>query len=130
MLRNQFFKNSQQSNLPAKSTTQNVSTIIYVLQLISMFTAGMFALIPLLLAYIFRFKNNEEWLDSHFRWQIQTFWFSSIFYFISFVFFIIPFLGWIVAVPSLILATLIILVRSIKGLTRLSSQNPPQNLIE
>lgn len=127
---NNYYKNTSQNNLPAKSSTQNVVLIIYILQLISIFTAGFFSLVPLLITYIFRLQARDSWLDAHFRWQIQTFWFSTLFYIIAWVFGFIPFIGLFISIPSIIIATGIIIVRSVKGLKKLSIQKPPQNLIE
>jgi uncharacterized membrane protein len=130
MLHNDYDKNTSQNNLPAKSSTQNIAQTVYVLQLISIFTAGLFSLIPLIITYIFWHQARNSWLDSHFRWQIQTFWFSTLFYILAWIFGFIPIIGWMISIPSIILATGIIIVRSVKGWKKLSIQKPPQNLIE
>ena len=130
MLHNDYYKNTSQNNLPAKSSTQNIAMVVYILQLISIFTAGLFSLIPLIITYIFRHQARASWLDSHFRWQIQTFWFSTLFYILAWIFSFVPFIGWIISVPSFLLATGIIIVRSVKGWKKLTIQKPPQNLIE
>jgi hypothetical protein len=40
------------------------------------------------------------------------------------------FLGWLISVPCFLVATAIILFRTVKGLKKLNVQKPPQNLIE
>ncbi|WP_397601290.1 DUF4870 family protein [Silvanigrella sp.] len=130
MQHNDYYKNSSQNNLPTKSMTENVSMVVYVMQLISVFTGGLFSLIPLIITYLFRTQVKESWLDHHYRWQIQTFWFASIFYFLAWVFGLIPFIGWIFSIPLFLLASAIVIVRSIRGWKRLSIQKAPQNLIE
>lgn len=130
MRHNDYFNNSSQNNLPAKSAVQNISMAVYILQLISIFTGGLFSLIPLFITYIFRHQAKESWLDNHFRWQIQTFWFATFFYSIAWVFGLIPFIGFFFSIPFFLLATAIVVVRSIKGWKRLSIHKAPQNFIE
>ncbi len=130
MLHNDYYKNASQNSLPVKSGTQNVVLAVYILQLISIFTAGLFSLIPLFITYVFRHQARDTWLDSHFRWQIQTFWFSTLFYTIAWIFGLIPFVGLFISIPCIIVASGIIIVRSVKGLKKLTIQKPPQNLIE
>ena len=122
-----LYKDSQNSNLLATTTTQNITQIIYLLQVISIFTGGLFSLIPLLINYIYRKNTKDTWLDSHFRWQIQTFWFSSLFYFIGFCFLIIPFIGWILYWPFAFMGTAVIIIRVIKGWLRFSKKLPLNN---
>lgn len=56
-----------------------VTTLVYLLQLIALFTA-----FPLVIAVIINYFNLDSvrgtWLESHFRWQIRTFWFSLLWY--------------------------------------------------
>jgi len=125
-----FYKNDSQNNLPAKNMTQNISMAVYILQFISIFTGGLFSLVPLFVTYIFRHQAKETWLDNHFRWQIQTFWFGTLFYSFAWLFGLIPFIGWIFSIPLFILASAIVVFRSIRGWKRLNIQKSPQNLLE
>ncbi|APJ02664.1 DUF4870 family protein [Silvanigrella aquatica] len=129
MQHNNYFNNSS-SHVPVKNSTQNIVTAVYILQLVSIFTAGLFALIPLLMCYLFRHQAKGSWLDGHFRWQIQTFWFSVLFFALAWLFGLIPFLGWLISVPCFLLGVAVILVRTFKGWKKLNIQKPPQNLIE
>ena len=126
MLREDQLKDSN-NQLQVSQGTQNVVLAVYILQLLSLFTVGSFLLIPLIICYIFRRQSLGTWLDSHFRWQIQTFWFAIVFYGIGALFGFIPFLGWLISIPAFLMGTLIIVFRSIKGLRKLNSKRPPQN---
>ena len=56
-----------------KSLTQ----VVYVLYALSYFT-GITAIIGIIINYV---KNDDvagTWLESHFRWQIRTFWFGLL----------------------------------------------------
>lgn len=130
MLHNAFNRNDSKLNKPVSSTTQNIVVIVYILQLISLFSVGLFSFIPLIINYFFRYQARNTWLDSHFRWQIQTFWFSFLFFSISWIFSFIPFLNFIISAPCFILGVSIILFRVIRGWKRLTIQKPPQFLIE
>lgn len=125
MLDDDHSVDSSQKNSLAPSTTQSMTQIVYLLQIISLFTGGLFALIPLMINYIYRKNTRDNWLDDHFRWQIQTFWFSSIFYLIGSCFLIIPFVGWFISGLFFFLASLIVLVRVIKGWKNFTNKLPP-----
>ncbi|KAB8030657.1 DUF4870 family protein [Fluviispira multicolorata] len=130
MQHNEYLRtNSTDRNLPVTNSNQNIISVVYILQFLSLFTAGTFLILPLIINYIFRHKSRETWLDSHFRWQIQTFWFAALFYGIAYIFGFIPFIGWLFSFPSFLIASLIILIRSYKGWKKLSKQLPPSSEI-
>lgn len=51
--------------------------VVYALQAVALFTA-----LPLFLGvvvnYLTRARVSDSWLDSHYRWQIRTFWYSLL----------------------------------------------------
>lgn len=57
--------------------TKTLTTIIYALQAVSLVTG-----LPLFVAVIINYVKKDDvrgtWLESHFRWQIRTFWFSLL----------------------------------------------------
>jgi len=56
-----------------KSLTQ----IVYVLYALSYFT-GITAIVGIVINYIKQEEVAGTWLESHFRWQIRTFWFGLL----------------------------------------------------
>ncbi len=56
-----------------KSLTQ----VVYVLYALSYFT-GITAIVGIVINYVKREDVAGTWLESHFRWQIRTFWFGLL----------------------------------------------------
>jgi uncharacterized membrane protein len=54
---------------------RNITQIIYFLYAASIF-AGISAIVAIIVNYVKRDDVAGTWLESHFRWQIRTFWFS------------------------------------------------------
>jgi uncharacterized membrane protein len=81
-------------NAPATSAPQSLidwTQIIYGLHALSLvigiigtatvvgaFLLGWPSLIAVILNYVKRSDVRGTWLDSHFRWQIRTFWFGAL----------------------------------------------------
>lgn len=88
--------------------------IIYLLGLLFPITA----LIGLVIAVIKRGEiDSPAWLDQHYRFQIQTFWFGLIYLIVGFLFtaFVI---GWLILCWWLIW----LIIRSVKGLNAIDKQ--------
>lgn len=56
---------------------RNITTIIYALQALSFFF-GITLFAAIIINYVKRDDVRGTWLESHFRWQIRTFWFSLL----------------------------------------------------
>ncbi len=59
------------------SKGRDLTQIIYFLYAASIF-AGVTAIIAVIINYLKRDDVTGTWLESHFRWQIRTFWFSLL----------------------------------------------------
>ena len=57
--------------------------ITYFLYVISYFTAGLLWIVPIVMNYIKRHDADGSWLATHFDWQIKTFWYSIIWFFLG-----------------------------------------------
>ena len=97
-----------------KSTT----TIIYALYLASLLV-GVTWLVAIIMNYIKKDDVKGTWLESHFRWQIRTFWFSLLWGIIGIVTTTI-----IVGFFVLIANAIWFIYRMVKGLMRLSDNKP------
>ncbi|PNK61961.1 hypothetical protein A6J60_013020 [Psychrobacter sp. FDAARGOS_221] len=53
--------------------------ISYLLYVLSIFTAGLLWIVPIIMNYARRREADNTWLATHFDWQIKTFWYSIIF---------------------------------------------------
>ncbi len=56
---------------------KTLTTVIYGLYALSMF-AGISAIVAVVLNYIKLDDARGTWLESHFSWQIRTFWWSVV----------------------------------------------------
>ena len=65
--------------------TQNktVTVVIYALYAASLLI-GITAVAAIIMNYIKRDDVAGSWLESHFQWQIRTFWFSLLWSFVGF----------------------------------------------
>jgi uncharacterized membrane protein len=108
-------------NESAQTTEENnkrITTIVYALQAAG-FVIGITFIAAVMLNYIKREDVAASWLDSHFRWQIRTFWFGLLWSTIGVALF---FVG--IGVAILGVNALWIIYRIIKGWLRLSENKP------
>jgi uncharacterized membrane protein len=97
---------------------KTIATIVYALQA-GFFLLGVSALVALILNYVKLDDVRGTWLESHFRWQIRTFWFALLWYALAGLTWIV-FVGMLVAFAN----TLWIIYRIIKGWLDLSENQP------
>ncbi|WWW13348.1 DUF4870 domain-containing protein [Spirobacillus cienkowskii] len=121
--------NHTQPSSQSENTLKNFVLLVYILQVVFVFSAGLFSLIPLFMSYFARMRSPSKWIDSHLRWQIQTFWFSSIFFVLSWIFGFIPFIGWPFSIMSFLVGASIIVFRTFKGVKKHNAQKSMQNLL-
>ncbi len=57
--------------------------ITYFLYVISYFTAGLLWIVPIVMNYAKRHDADGSWISTHFDWQIKTFWYSIVWFFIG-----------------------------------------------
>src|SRR5881409_1706485 len=72
-----------------------VTGIITAATVVGAFLTGWPSIIAVILNYVKRSEARGTWLESHFRWQIRTFWFGLLWAVFGF-FFIITIIGWFV----------------------------------
>ena len=61
-----------------QKANRTLTYVLYVFYLISSFTGGLFAIIALVLNYGKRKNVKGTVLESHFSWQIRTFWWCCL----------------------------------------------------
>ncbi|MBW8372284.1 MAG: hypothetical protein K0M66_15130 [Thiobacillus sp.] len=76
------------------ASLKTLTTVIYALYAVSLFF-GVTAIVAIVLNYIKREDAQGTWLESHFRWQIGTFWWSLLWVIVGAITWIIL-IGWIV----------------------------------
>ena len=87
------------------------------------FVGSVPSIIAVILSYVKRGDARGSWAESHFRWQIRTFWFALLWLVIA-VLLIITLLGAVVGMSVLIAVTLWLIYRVARGWIRLLDKQP------
>lgn len=72
-----------------QDSNRTLTFILYVLYIVAIFSAGLLAIVALVINYIKRNDVRGSIFESHFTWQIRTFWwylFWNILAFVPFIF--------------------------------------------
>ena len=89
------------------------------------FLTGWPSIIAVILNYVKRGDVRGTWLESHFRWQIRTFWFGLLWVSLCVLFILLTLgIGIIVAWLPLLLTGLWFIYRIVKGWMALSDRRP------
>ena len=98
----------------------NTPTVIYILYLLG-FVLGITPLVGLVMAYINR-SAAEPWMQSHYTFQIRTFWIGCLYSLVSVVLMLVlvGFLVWI-------FVTIWYIVRCVQGLMAANRGEPMSN---
>lgn len=106
---------SSERSLSSEINLTQINYLLYGLGCLVMFTP----IVAIVLNYLKRDAVAGTWLESHFDWQIRTFWYGLIGYAIGFV------LVWLVVGMPVMLATAVwCIYRVVKGWLRLSEGKP------
>lgn len=108
-------------NAPPGPADISTPKIIYILHLLGLLTAGITSLIAVIMAYINK-SDAPEWLQTHYRFQIRTFWMGLLYGFIAICTTMIL-IGFIL----LIVVTIWWIARNAYGLKFLSAQQAVAN---
>ena len=95
---------------------RNVATAVYALQAAG-FLFGITWIIAAIVDYVKRDDAAGTWLESHFRWQVRTFWWGLLWGVIGGILFIVI-IGWFVLMADAIW----IIYRIVKGWLRLTER--------
>jgi uncharacterized membrane protein len=106
---------------PTDVTTKplkDITRIVYILQLCSLLV-GVTFIVAVIVNYVKRKDVEGTWLESHFRWQIRTFWWSLLWACVGLATAVIV-VGFFVLMSSMIW----MIYRAIKGLLNLEENKP------
>lgn len=70
--------NSTVPEPPQGDSNKTLTTVVYALQAASFFLGGITSIIGVVVNYVKLADVRGTWLETHFRWQIRTFWFSLL----------------------------------------------------
>lgn len=99
----------------------SIAKVIYILYIIGTII-GLTAVIGLVMAYVNK-EENDSWLQSHYQFQIRTFWIGLLYLFIGSLTFQL-----IIGVFILVFWFFWVVIRCAKGLKQLENQQPIKNL--
>jgi uncharacterized membrane protein len=99
--------------------------IVGAATVVGAFLTGWPSIIAVILNYVKRSDVRGTWLESHFRWQIRTFWFGLLWVSLCVFFIVVTFgIGLIVAWLPLFLVGLWFVYRVVRGWLALRDRGP------
>jgi uncharacterized membrane protein len=108
------------SRQPDLQSLKNVAIAVYALQAASILPPFVITFfVAVILNYIKLDDVRGTWLESHFRWQMRTFWFGLLWFVLGGLTYIIV-IGWAI----LFAATLWLIYRILKGWLNLNDGKP------
>lgn len=121
---------------PVANSVRSIAHIVYLLHgfaivlgvvgaasVIGSFIGSLPSIIAVVMNYIKRGEARGSWLESHYRWQIRTFWFALLWVVIA-VFLILTLLGAPFGFGILIATTIWLIYRIARGWLRLLDAKP------
>ena len=123
---------------PRMRSLLNWTTLIYALHagslvigilgtatVVGAFLIGWPSIIAVILNYVKRSEVQGTWLESHFRWQIRTFWFGVLWAGLCLLFVVVTLgIGIFVVWMPLIALAIWFVYRVVRGWTRLGARQP------
>jgi uncharacterized membrane protein len=100
------------------SSLKTIATVVYALQAVGFFV-GITWIVAVVMDYVKKDEAKDTWLESHFRWQIRTFWFGLLWGVIGAILFIVI-IGWFILIADAIW----IIYRIVKGWLNLAENKP------
>jgi uncharacterized membrane protein len=120
----------------AQSSVVTIANVVYGLHslaivigivgaatIVGSFVGSVPSIAAVVLNYVKRGDARGSWVESHYRWQIRTFWFALLWFVIGWAM-IVTIIGALVGIPVLIALTVWLIYRIARGWMRLSDRRP------
>jgi uncharacterized membrane protein len=104
---------------PLQAEQKNLALLVYILQGLGFVTGGLTWVAAMMVNYIKLDSVRGSWLESHFRWQLNTFWYGLLWWIVGLVLWLLL-LGWLVWG----LLSLWALYRVVRGALALNDNKP------
>jgi len=108
-------------NDSTSNNTTALAKVIYILLIVSTII-GFSGIVAVIMAYVNK-DDSSEWLDTHYRFQIRTFWIGLLYACIGVFTFAIA-IGYFI----LLFTVIWVIIRCSKGLKQLANNQPVKNL--
>ena len=92
------------------ASQKNMALLVYVLPWLGFFTGGVTYIVAIVINYIKLDEVRGTWLEGHFRWQMNTFWYGLLWSIVGFLFWLIL-MGWLASA----IVSIWMIYRIIKG---------------
>ncbi len=99
---------------------RNLAVLVYILQAMSFFSAGVTGLVGVIINYIKLDDVQNTWVGPHFRWQIRTFWIGLLWMIIGYITMVM-----IIGVFILMITSIWVIYRIVKGALALNDGIAP-----
>jgi uncharacterized membrane protein len=107
------------ASLPTEESLRKLTMLVYALQAASLFTGSLTLFAAIIINYVRMDDVKGSWIESHFRWQTKTFWYSLLWMVIGGVT-VIFLVGWVI----LLAISIWMIYRIVKGWVYLSENRP------
>jgi len=107
------------TSLPTEESLRKLAMLVYALQAASLFTGSLTLFAGVIINYVRMDDVKGSWIESHFRWQTKTFWYSLVWMVIGGVT-VIFLVGWVI----LLAISIWVIYRIVKGWVYLSENRP------
>jgi uncharacterized membrane protein len=105
-------------NEAAEQKLRDLALLVYVLQAVGFFV-GVTWIAAVIVNYVKIDDTRGTWLETHFKWQIRTFWFGLAGCILGFLTFLVL-IGWVILGVTAIWA----IYRIVKGWLNLNDRKP------
>ena len=100
-----------------------LSGILTSASIIGAFVFGWPSIIAVIINYVTRGNVRGTWLDTHWRWQLRTFWYAALWLLVAGLL-TVTLIGIPAAILVIAITGLLVLYRVIRGWAALVSRNP------
>ena len=115
----EFIPANANTNERQPDSGRNLAVVVYILQALSFFLGGVTGLVGVIVNYVKLDDVRGSWVESHFRWQIRTFWIGVLWTVIGII--TTPLIiGWFI----LLGISIWVIYRIVKGWLRLRDNQP------
>ena len=105
--------------MEATERLKTLTMLVYALQAAGFLLPPVVWIVAVIINYVKREDVTGTWLESHFRWQIRTFWFGLLWAVLGAILFVLI-VGWFILAADAIW----IIYRIVKGWLNLSENRP------
>jgi uncharacterized membrane protein len=81
------------------------------------------SIVAVIVNYVKRGDARGTWVESHYRWQIRTFWYALLWFLVGWAL-VLTIVGAVVGIPILIALTVWLVYRIARGWLRLNDRKP------